>query len=273
MRPSCWPSTTSRPVLDPSADYEPDRVDLRDRPATDEGHQGRRRLPRGRPRSCPQSGWYVGLFVVRRHELTDESWAVIEPLLAPPRMGRPVRDRRQVVNGILWKLSTGAAWRDLPERYGPWKTVYERFRRWSADAPGTGSWPTSSSTATPSAPWTGRSCVSTPPPCGLTSTRPGREKGGLAGRGARPVPWRADHEDPPRMRRAGPAAGLHDHRRQRQRLHPVRAGDGPHQHRAVRARTAQNQARAGRRGQGLLVHEDPRLPAQARYQGCHPGAD
>jgi len=71
--------------------------------------------------------------MVRRHELTDESWAVIEPLLAPPRMGRPVRDRRQVVNGILWKLSTGAAWRDLPERYGPWKTVYERFRRWSAD--------------------------------------------------------------------------------------------------------------------------------------------
>jgi transposase len=42
----------------------------------------------------------VGLLVVRRHELTDESWAVIEPLPAPPRMGRPVRDRRQVVNGI-----------------------------------------------------------------------------------------------------------------------------------------------------------------------------
>lgn len=85
------------------------------------------------PRSCPQSRWRVGLFVVCRHELTDESWAVIEPLLAPPRMGRPVRDRRQVVNGILWKLSTGAAWRDLPERFGPWKTVYERFRRWSAN--------------------------------------------------------------------------------------------------------------------------------------------
>lgn len=38
-----------------------------------------------------------------------------------------------MVNGILWKLSTGAAWRDLPERYGPWKTAYERFRRRSAD--------------------------------------------------------------------------------------------------------------------------------------------
>ncbi|MFE9628791.1 IS5 family transposase [Streptomyces sp. NPDC006527] len=70
---------------------------------------------------------------MRRHELTDQAWAVIEPLLAPPRMGRPVRDQRQVMNGILWKLSTGATWRDPPEHYGPWKTVYERFRRWSAD--------------------------------------------------------------------------------------------------------------------------------------------
>jgi transposase len=38
-----------------------------------------------------------------------------------------------VLNGILWKLATGAPWRDLPERYGNWKTVYERYRRWAAD--------------------------------------------------------------------------------------------------------------------------------------------
>ncbi len=63
--------------------------------------------------------WVVGPFVVRRHEVTDQAWAVIGPLLAPPRTGRLVRDRRQVLNGILWKLSTGAAWWDLPERYGP----------------------------------------------------------------------------------------------------------------------------------------------------------
>lgn len=43
------------------------------------------------------------------------------------------RDHRQVINGILWKLRTGAPWRDLPERYGPWKTCHERLRRWSAD--------------------------------------------------------------------------------------------------------------------------------------------
>lgn len=72
--------------------------------------------------------------VVGRGELTDKAWAVIEPLLPKPstRNGR-WRDHRQVINGILWKLRTGAPWRDLPERYGPWKTCHERMRRWTAD--------------------------------------------------------------------------------------------------------------------------------------------
>jgi transposase len=72
--------------------------------------------------------------VVGRGELTDTAWARIEPLLPPPRgRGRRWRDHRQVVNAILWKLRTGAPWRDLPERYGPWKTAHERLRRWTAD--------------------------------------------------------------------------------------------------------------------------------------------
>jgi transposase len=72
--------------------------------------------------------------MVRRHELSDAAWARIEPLLPgdPPRGGR-WRDHRQVVNGIVWKIRTGADWRDVPERYGPWQTLYQRFRRWSAD--------------------------------------------------------------------------------------------------------------------------------------------
>ncbi len=46
---------------------------------------------------------------------------------------RSWRDHRQVLNGILWKLRTGAPWRDLPARYGPWRTVYARFVRWQRD--------------------------------------------------------------------------------------------------------------------------------------------
>ncbi|MGV9532115.1 IS5 family transposase [Streptosporangium sandarakinum] len=72
--------------------------------------------------------------MIRRHELTDDAWARIEPLLpANPGRGGRWRDHRQVLNGIVWKIRTGADWRDIPERYGPWQTIYQRFRRWSAD--------------------------------------------------------------------------------------------------------------------------------------------
>ena len=70
----------------------------------------------------------------RRHELTDAQWERLQPLLPPqrPATGRPAKDHRTVVTGILWRLKTGAPWRDLPERFGPWQTVYSRFRRWQA---------------------------------------------------------------------------------------------------------------------------------------------
>jgi transposase len=75
---------------------------------------------------------------MRRHELTDDQWERLAPLLPPqrPATGRPAKDHRTILNGILWILRTGAPWRDLPERYGNWKTVYSRFRRWQA----TGIW-------------------------------------------------------------------------------------------------------------------------------------
>ncbi|WP_425428700.1 IS5 family transposase, partial [Streptomyces yerevanensis] len=72
--------------------------------------------------------------MVRRHELTDAQWQKIEPLL--PANGRPGgqwADHRKVINGVLFRARTGVPWPDLPERYGPWQTVYERHRRWSAD--------------------------------------------------------------------------------------------------------------------------------------------
>lgn len=70
--------------------------------------------------------------MVRRHELTAQQWRVVEALLpvSGPRAVPRVDDRR-VVNAMLYRAKTGIAWRDLPERYGPWKTVYNRFWRWS----------------------------------------------------------------------------------------------------------------------------------------------
>lgn len=67
----------------------------------------------------------------QRFELTDEQWERLQPLLPQrARTGRPATDHRQIINGILWILRTGAPWRDLPERYGPWATVASRFYRW-----------------------------------------------------------------------------------------------------------------------------------------------
>ena len=67
-----------------------------------------------------------------RFLLSDGQWSRLEPLLPParPRTGRPNKAHRLVVEAILWRLRTGAPWRDLPARFGPWKTVYSRFRRW-----------------------------------------------------------------------------------------------------------------------------------------------
>jgi hypothetical protein len=60
------------------------------------------------------------MVIPRRHELTDEEWALLEPLLPPPRgHGRPYQNHRRILNGILFVLHTGVPWRDLPERYGP----------------------------------------------------------------------------------------------------------------------------------------------------------
>lgn len=67
-----------------------------------------------------------------RHELTDKQWERLEPLLPPekPQSGRPNKAHRTIINALLWLFGTGAPWRDLPDRYGSWKTVASRFYRW-----------------------------------------------------------------------------------------------------------------------------------------------
>ncbi|MEU5789536.1 transposase [Micromonospora purpureochromogenes] len=73
------------------------------------------------------------LAVTRRFDLTDVQWAVLEPLLpAPKRPGRPSSwSRRQLIDGIRWRIRVGAPWRDVPPNYGSWSAVYALFRRCS----------------------------------------------------------------------------------------------------------------------------------------------
>lgn len=69
--------------------------------------------------------------MIRRHELSDTEWEFVRPLLPASLRGRKRLDDRRVLNGIVWKFRTGTAWRDVPERYGPWATLHTRFRRWA----------------------------------------------------------------------------------------------------------------------------------------------
>ena len=66
----------------------------------------------------------------RRYELTDFEWSIIAPLLPNKPRGVPRADDRKVLNGIYWRLRTGSPWADIPGRYGPYTTCYNRFVRW-----------------------------------------------------------------------------------------------------------------------------------------------
>ncbi len=66
-----------------------------------------------------------------RFDLTDAEWRVIAPLLPPHGLGKARVDDRRVLDAIFYILRTGAPWRDLPARYGPYTTAYNRFNRWS----------------------------------------------------------------------------------------------------------------------------------------------
>ena len=73
--------------------------------------------------------------MARRYEIDDAQWEKIKPFLGntPKKTGRPQADNRNLLNGVLWIMHTGAPWRDLPEYYGPWQTVYKRLSQWEKD--------------------------------------------------------------------------------------------------------------------------------------------
>ena len=70
------------------------------------------------------------------YEITNEAWNRIKDYLPPERSGkkgRPRKDNRVMLNGMLWILRTGCQWRELPDCYGKWQSVYSRFRKWQKD--------------------------------------------------------------------------------------------------------------------------------------------
>ena len=70
----------------------------------------------------------------RRHELTDPQYERIKPILPENgRRGGQWNDHRTTLDGMFWRLNTGCPWRDIPERYGSWSSIHDRFNRWSRD--------------------------------------------------------------------------------------------------------------------------------------------
>lgn len=69
----------------------------------------------------------------KRYELTDEQWEQIKEMMPRAKTGRPPKDDRLMLGAILWIARSGAAWADMPERYGPHQTVYSRFCKWRDD--------------------------------------------------------------------------------------------------------------------------------------------
>ncbi len=72
---------------------------------------------------------------MRQGQVSDEFWAVVEPLLPSSvgRRGRRWADHRRILEGICWRYRTGSPWRDVPDEFGPWQTVWKRHFRWSTD--------------------------------------------------------------------------------------------------------------------------------------------
>ena len=134
--------------------------------------------------------------------LSDAEWRRIEPLLPRGRKGAHRVDDRRVISGIIHMLKSGSRWRDCPEVYGPYTTVYNRFNRWSRQ----GIWTDIFYALTGSTGMYGSMSVDSSYPI---APRPA-QKGGLQ-QCNRPLARRADHQNPRADRRYRPSAGLPDY--------------------------------------------------------------
>lgn len=69
---------------------------------------------------------------MQRHEISEREWKAIRARWPQRRGPRVEASDRAFINAVVWIAKTGAPWRDVPECYGPWKTIYNRFRSWAA---------------------------------------------------------------------------------------------------------------------------------------------
>ena len=126
--------------------------------------------------------------MIGRHDVSDKEWSVIAPLLPNKPRGVARVDDRRVISGIFYILRTGAPWRDLPERYGPPTTVYNRYNRWAKQ----GVWLRIFERLSQLSPESLHLIDSSP--CAPTSMQRAVKRG--SGSRHRSLPWRTDHQDP-----------------------------------------------------------------------------
>ena len=161
-----------------------------------------------------------------RFDLTDREWTIIAPLLPNKPRGVARTDDRRVLNAIFYTLRTGSPWRDLPERYGPYTTAYNRYNRWAKAGVWLRIFETLAARSPQSLQFIDSSIVRAHQ----------HAAGGKRGSGSRhwPFSWRTEHQDPRRRRRAGIAgqvvalarSGFRYGRRSRFARRPSHASDG-----------------------------------------------
>ncbi|WP_404867657.1 IS5 family transposase [Kitasatospora griseola] len=165
---------------------------------------------------------------------TDAQWARTEPLSPDrtPRRGGRWRDHRDVIDAIAFKCRTGTPWMDLPERFGSWRAAHNRLRMWALD----GTWEKVFTVLLAQADAEGD--LGRVVAVDSTIVRAHQHAAGARQKGLRTAsratmpsdaPRRADHEDPPRRRRALQAARLPPHARPGRRRARIRGGHGCHE--------------------------------------------
>jgi transposase len=219
-----------------------------------------------------------------RGDLTNEQWARLEPLLPKGKQpGRPPTwTKRQLIDGIRWRTRTGAPWRDVPARYGPWQTVYGLFRRWQrdgtwqqilsqlqaqADAKGLITWEVSIDATVARA----HQHAAGPATGGPSTRRTGRGRHRASRPRTRALPGRADHQAAPGRGGRSAAAVDRGHRRPVWGQPPVWGGAWRHPGAAAGAGASPYQARAGAGRQGLQLPGQPGAAGLSRHPGHHPG--